>query len=148
MDMVAWKPKRTSKKTEMGKNLSKRAKLDSPPSVGDNDETPIDKAGESVVNEAITNLMLQLTRIRKLSGRQRVAAEHMTESMLELAMLVHQKLMSAGGIDVEELAEQLKLSDYALKHFLAGDEGKLIRLSQHNETVVVLEQWVKDNNPA
>lgn len=148
MDMVAWKPKRTSKKTEMGKNLSKRAKLDSPPSIRDNDETPIDKAGESVVNEAITNLMLQLTRIRKLSGRQRVAAEHMTESMLELAMLVHQKLMSAGGIDVEELAEQLKLSDYALKHFLAGDEGKLIRLSQHNETVVVLEQWVKDNNPA
>jgi hypothetical protein len=70
----------------------------------------------------------------------------MSEEMLELAILGAMKLISAGGIDVEELAQQLQLSDYALKHFLAGDEGKLIRLSQHSETVVILEQWVKDKN--
>jgi hypothetical protein len=146
MDMMAWKPKITNRKDAVGKKLSKRTKLDPASSAVDDPETPFDKEGKSGGEEAITKLKLQLTRIRSLSGRQRVAASHMTEDMLELAILVQQKLMSPGGIDVEALAEQLELSDYALKRFLAGDEGKLIRLSQHEETVVILQQWVKDSN--
>ena len=149
MDMVAWKPKKTKSSGEsVGQTPNKRAKMvvEVEP-----DESPqIEKDVDSGADEATAPLKAQLTRIRSLSGRQRAAATHMAEDMLELAIQVREQLLSSEvEVSIEDLAKKVNVSGYSLKHFLCGDEGKLVRLAQHEETKVALQEWVgNDSNCA
>ena len=91
----------------------------------------------------MTALKMQLTKTRSLSGRRRAVATYMTEEMLELAIQVREQFRSTDVDEsIENLATELDVNEYSLKHFLGGDEGKLIRLALHEKTKAALELWV------
>ncbi|KAI2507418.1 hypothetical protein MHU86_7031 [Fragilaria crotonensis] len=141
MDMVAWKSKKTKSNGEsVGQTSRKRAKV---VAEVDANESLIEKDVDSGADEATAALQSQLTRIRSLSGRRRAAATHMAEDMLELAIQVREQLLSSNvKVTIDDLAKELNVSAYSLKHFLCGDEGKLVRFAQHEETKVALQHWV------
>jgi hypothetical protein len=49
------------------------------------------------------------------------------------------------GIDIEALAETLKVSDRNLEYFLSGDETKQVFARQHRVTRILLEEWLQKN---
>jgi hypothetical protein len=157
LDMVTLKSKRKNKNNNEEEEANKPAKRTkvvtaTGPSEDTTETTPADNQETSdTTDETVKKLQAQLAKIRAQTGRRRIAGAHMTEGMVKLAIQVHQQFFEKqqhylSGWGVKALAKQLQLTDYGLEQFLEGDECKMIRLAQHEETEKVLQSWVKDND--
>jgi hypothetical protein len=91
-----------------------------------------------------TKLLKLLQDIQRKNLKRRSAPPHLSEEDLEVAIKVRES-MELLGIDIEALAETLKVSDRNLEYFLSGDETKQVFARQHRVTRILLEEWLQKN---
>ena len=133
--LEAWLRTHDEGHSEDDKNVTKRENTrDSPVKMYANDVTQ--------EPDWKTKLLELSERFRQAKGRRRSAPPHMTEENLEIAIKVREQ-MDISGIDIQNLAESLKISDRNLEYFLKGDEFKQVFARQHVVTHTVLENWLR-----